>query len=124
MHGALLRNLQPVSGSLLDRTGPKGRYESRHVVVIGEHIPDVARVSADAKFGIDLQRRGIHQLRGVPERCELFSLIDPKGALVPTTVRPTRLRVSDRIIFAAGALGLGVAALWLSVLVLIPLAAV
>jgi hypothetical protein len=38
----------------------------------------------------------------VPECCELFSLIDTKGALVPDTVQPTRLRASDRIMFAAG----------------------
>jgi len=77
-----------------------------------------------AGSGIDFQRRGVHQLKGVPERCQLFSLIDTNGALVPVTVQPTRLRVSDRIIFAAGAVGIGVATLWLSVVVLVPLAAV
>ena len=60
----------------------------------------------------------------MPERYELFSLIDTEGALVPVAIPRTRLRVSDRIIFTAGALGLGVATLWLSVVVLTPLAAV
>jgi hypothetical protein len=60
----------------------------------------------------------------VPKRCELFSLIDARVARGPVTAQPTRPRVSDRIIFAAGALGLGIATLWLSVDVLIPLATV
>jgi hypothetical protein len=77
-----------------------------------------------AGSGIDFRRRGTHQLKGVPERCELFSLIDTGVALVPVTTQPTRPHVSDRIIFAAGALGLGIATLWLSVGVLIPLATV
>ena len=77
-----------------------------------------------AGSGIGFQRRGVHQLKGVPERYELFSLIDTEGALVPVAIPRTRLRVSDRIIFTAGALGLGVATLWLSVVVLTPLAAV
>jgi class 3 adenylate cyclase len=77
-----------------------------------------------AGSGIDFRRRGTHQLKGVPEPCELFSLIDTGVALVPVTAQPTRPRVSDRIIFAAGALGLGIATLWLSIGVLIPLATV
>jgi class 3 adenylate cyclase len=40
-----------------------------------------------AGSGIDFQPRGVHHLKGVPEHCELFSLIDTNGALVPTTVQ-------------------------------------
>ena len=76
-----------------------------------------------AGSGIDFQARGVHKLKGVPERCVLFSSLDTTGARVPVRVRTSRLRVSERIIFAAGALGLGVATLLLSVVVLTPLAA-
>jgi class 3 adenylate cyclase len=86
----------------------------------------VSRTVRDLVAGssIDFRRRGTHQLKGVPEPCELFSLIDTGVALGLVTAKPTRPRVSDRIIFAAGALGLGIATLWLSVDVLIPLATV
>jgi class 3 adenylate cyclase len=54
-----------------------------------------------AGSGVDLQARGVHRLKGVPEPWELFSLVDGRVATVPVTARRPALKLSDRIVVAA-----------------------
>jgi class 3 adenylate cyclase len=50
--------------------------------------------------GIDLQARGVHRLKGVPEPYELFSLVDGQVAPVPVAATRPALKVSDRVVLA------------------------
>ena len=54
-----------------------------------------------AGSGVDLQARGVHLLKGVPEPWELFSLVDGGVAPVPVTATRPALRLSDRVVLVA-----------------------
>jgi class 3 adenylate cyclase len=54
-----------------------------------------------AGSGVELQPRGIHRLKGVPEPWELFALIDADLAPVPVTAHRRHLKVFDRMVLAA-----------------------
>jgi class 3 adenylate cyclase len=54
-----------------------------------------------AGSGVDLQARGVHHLKGVPEPYELFSLVDGRVAPVPVAARRPALKLSDRIVLTA-----------------------
>jgi class 3 adenylate cyclase len=83
----------------------------------------VSRTVRDVVAGSDIgfEPRGTHRLKGVPEPCDLYSVIDRGLVSVAVTVQPARRRITDRLVFATGAIGLGAATLWLSVVVLMPL---
>ena len=54
-----------------------------------------------AGSGVDLQARGVHRLKGVPEPYELFSLVDGRVAPVPVAATRPVLKLSDRIVLTA-----------------------
>jgi class 3 adenylate cyclase len=83
----------------------------------------VSRTVRDLVAGSDigLEPRGTHRLKGVPEPCDLYSVIGRGVVSVAVTGRPARRRIADRVVVVVGLLGLGAATLWLSVVVLIPL---
>ena len=54
-----------------------------------------------AGLGLDLQARGVHGLKGVPEPWELFSLVDGRVAPVPVMARRPSLKLTDRVVVAA-----------------------
>ena len=61
----------------------------------------LALAGVNAGSGVDLQARGVHHLKGVPEPYELFSLVDGRVAPVPVAARRPALKVSDRVVLAA-----------------------